>query len=428
MKENINTPEIQVPETVLLKAEPLQGQERIEILDVIRGFALLGILIVNMAMFNSPDIYFQALRKSICAGFLDTVASGFINLFVQGKFYTIFAFLFGLGFVIFFERAQAKTTKPKRLFYRRIFILLLIGLIHAFFIWSGDILVAYALLGFLLPLFFNRSSKTLIVWAITLVAVLVAFMALIMGVAALANTVDPNIMGDTRQELFADMEARIASSFQAYGHGSFSEIQAQRVSDTLFLYRNGLFTSFFVIFPLFLLGVYAGKKAIFQNIEANLPMIKKVWMWGLIIGLTMSVVKFMSRNLMAGDPFSFHQVIFLGAGFLGDLGLALFFMASLVLLYQNRKWFLRLKPLSYMGRMALSNYLFQSIVCILIFYNFGLGLYGQVGTALGLALAIFIFIVQIFISRLWLKHYQYGPVEWLWKSLTYGKFFKMRNN
>ena len=81
-----------------------------------------------------------------------------------------------------------------------------------------------------------------------------------------------------------------------------------------------------------------------------------------------------------------------------------------------------------MGRMALSNYLFQSIVCIFIFYNFGLGLYGQVGTALGLALAIFIFIVQIFISRLGLKHYQYGPVEWLWKSLTYGKFFKMRNN
>jgi len=194
------------------------------------------------------------------------------------------------------------------------------------------------------------------------------------------------------------------------------------------MYKNGMVASFFVIFPMFLLGVYAGKKAIFQNIEANLPLIKKVWIWGLIVGLIMSIVKFMSKNLMAGDPFSIHQATVIGAGFLGDLGLALFFMASLVLLYRNRTWLLRLKPLSYMGRMALSNYLLQSIICTLIFYNFGFGLYGQVGIALGLALTICIFIGQILISKLWLKHYQYGPMEWLWKSLTYGKFFKMKQN
>jgi uncharacterized protein len=130
--------------------------------------------------------------------------------------------------------------------------------------------------------------------------------------------------------------------------------------------------------------------------------------------------------MMAGDPHSFYTVFHLGAGFFGDMGLCLFIMTSIVLLYQNKKWILRFKPLAYTGRMALSNYLFQSIVCTTIFYSYGLGLYGRVGAALGLVLAIVIFIAQIFISKYWFKRYQFGPVEWLWKSLTYGKFFGMK--
>jgi len=435
MEEKITTIETEVPETVLLRAEPLQGQERMEILDVIRGFALLGILIVNMAMFSNP-LYFEFFSRSnmwtnfgidMQANFWNAATSGFINFFAQGKFYTIFAFLFGLGFFIFFERAKAKTTKPTLLFYKRLLILLLIGLIHAFFIWYGDVLVSYALFGLLLPLFFNARPKTILIWAGAIFFALVIFATLGLLAIRADENISASLMGEW-QVFLADLKVLVANSFQAYGSGTFAEIQAQRTSDTLFMYQHILLNSIFIIFPLFLLGLYVGKKGIFQNIEANLPMIKKVWVWGLIVGLTLSTIKLILKDPILTNPYSFYAMIHTVAGFFGDLGLALFFMASLVLLYQNRKWFLRLKPLSYMGRMALSNYLFQSIVCIFIFYNFGLGLYGQVGTALSLALAIFIFIVQIFISRLWLKHYQYGPVEWLWKSLTYGKFFKMRNN
>jgi uncharacterized protein len=426
MQERIDTMNIQAQNTDLNNlpiAEPVQPQERIEVLDVIRGFALLGILIANMAIFSSPAPYLEILGKNMWTGFWDTITSSFINLLIQGKFYSMFSFLFGLGFAIFFERAKAKTTRPILLFYRRLFILLLIGLAHAFFIWFGDILVTYALLGFLLPLFFNRKPKTILIWAVALFSVFILFMALAMGLLALAKMIDAGAVPDMMQPLIANMESRIESSFHAYGQGTFTEIMAQRTSDTLFGYSN-LFAVIFIIFPLFLLGLYAGKRAIFQNIEANLTLIRKIWKWSLVIGLSMSIVKFICKNLMGADFYSFYSVFHMGAGFLGDTGLCLFFMTSIVRLYQNKKWMLRFKPLAYMGRMPLSNYLFQSIVCTTIFYSYGLGLYGKVGPALGLVLTIAIFTIQIFISKYWLKRYQFGPMEWVWRSLTYGKFYK----
>ena len=408
-------------------AQPVLLQERVGSIDAIRGFALLGILIINMAVFSGPATYFHILGKGFwgeLTGFWNTAIVSFTDVFVAGKFYTMFAFLFGLGFFIFFERAKEKTNNPRMLFYKRLCILLLIGLVHAFFVWSGDVLTAYALFGFLLPFFFNRNPKTILRWAFGIFIGFLLVMAMIFGSLALTKMAYPDILSDASQTLFDDMESRIAASFQAFRYGTFAEIQAQRVSDTLFLLPN-IFAAGFIIFPLFLLGLYAGKKGLFQNTEANLPTLKKIWLWGLIVGLPLSVVKFISGNLKAGDIYSFFEVVHIGAGFFGDLGLALFYMTSLVLLYQKRKQIFA--PLGYAGRMALSNYLFQSIVCVFIFYSFGLGFYGQIGPALGLALTLAIFVVQVYLSKLWLQRYQYGPVEWLWKSLTYGKFFKIKN-
>ena len=428
MQENIDTVNIQnrhADLNIVPKAEPVRLNERIEVLDAIRGFALLGILIANMAWYNSPALYFEILGENTWTGFWDTMASSFINLFVQGKFYSMFSFLFGLGFVLFFERAKERTTKPVRLFYRRLFILLLIGLVHAFFIWYGDILVTYAVLGFLLPLFFNRKPKTLIKWAILLFSIITLFMVLMMGLMALGRMYNENLINESLQPFYTGIEDSIANSFHAYGQGTFSEIMAQRKADILYT-SNQIFTGLFVIFPLFLFGLYAGKKRIFQNIEVNLHLIKKIWIWSLVIGLTMSIVKFIFKNMTGADFYSFYTAIHTGAGFFGDTGLCFFFITSIMLLYQKRKWKLRLKPLTYTGRMALSNYLFQSIICTTIFYSYGLGLYGKIGPAAGLVLSIGIYIIQIFISKYWLKYYQFGPVEWVWRSLTYGKFFRMK--
>jgi uncharacterized protein len=430
MQERIDTMNVETQNTGLNQVQavsPIQAQERIEVLDVIRGLALLGILMVHLpVMFGTPAVYLEILGKNTFAGFWDTAAASFVNFLIQGKFYTIFSFLFGLGFFIFYERAAAKTAKPTRLFFRRLFVLLLIGLAHAFFIWYGDVLVTYALLGFLLPLFFKRKPKTMIWWTAGLFLAFVLFMAVSMVGVALAKTLQEGLLDGKMQELFADMESRAESAYHAYGQGTFAEIMAQRASDSLFIYQQALFASIFLVFPLFLLGLYAGKREIFRNVEANLSFIKKTWAWGLAIGLTMSVVKFICKIQIAGDPLSFYATSFATVGFIGDTGLCLFLMTSIVLLCRNKKWMLKLKPLAYTGRMALSNYLFQSIVCTTIFYSYGLGLYGKIGPALGLALAVVFFTGQVFISKYWLKRYQFGPMEWVWRCLTYGKFFGMK--
>lgn len=411
--------------TTPFTAEPIQSRERIEVLDVIRGFALLGILIANMSMFSSPAMFLDIVGENPWTGFWNKLTTSFINLFVQGKFYSMFSFLFGLGFSIFLERAKTRTAKPVKLFHRRLFVLLIIGLIHAFFIWSGDILVSYALLGFLLPLFFNVKPKTLLLWALALFLVFIMFMSLSMGMVDLLKSAQEDIFNQALGPFIAETEKTIANSYHAYGNGTFAEIMSQRAVDSLSALSQ-VFMNVFIIFPLFLIGLYAGKKEIFQNIEANLPFIKRVWTWSFVIGFIMSLVKFAAKTRMAEDFFSFNTAIHFGAGVFADTGLCLFYITTLVLLCRNTKWMVRLRPLAYMGRMALSNYLLQSIICTTIFYNYGLGLYGKVGPAWGLVLTLVIYIIQIFISKYWFKYFRFGPMEWVWRSLTYGRRFKMR--
>ena len=402
-----------------LLTAPVQAQERMEILDVIRGIALLGILLIHMpAWFGAPALYLNALGINLWTNVWDTTVQSFLGIFVLGKFYTMFAFLFGLGFVIFFERAKARATKPTLLFFKRLLILLVIGLLHGFFIWHGDVLVLYALFGFVLPLFFSRKPKTLIIWAIVFLSIFLLFMAL----AVLAMGFLPDAM---RIEMTDSIKSSLANSFYAYGEGSFAAIMAQRSADVMMMYSN-LFFIFFMYFPLFLLGVYAAKKGVFQNIEANLPFIKKAWLWGLMIGLPMSIIQYWASHHANHLILNGFALLQFASGILGNTGLSIFYMASIVLLFQRQNWVSKLKPFGYVGRMALSNYLLQSIIGTMIFYSYGLGLYGQIAPAFGMALALVIFAIQIIISKCWLERYQFGPVEWLWKSLTYGRRFGMK--
>ena len=402
-------------ENALITA-PVQAQERIAVLDIIRGVALLGILLVHMpAWFGTPAMYLDALGINLWTNVWDTTVQSFLGIFALGKFYTMFAFLFGLGFVIFFERAKARATKPKLLFFKRLSILLIIGLLHGFFIWHGDVLVLYALFGFLLPVFFNRKPKTLIIWGIVFLSIFLLIVA-----AALTMQLMPEAM---QNEMIGSIKSGLANSFYAYREGNFAAIMAQRSTDVLMMYSN-LIPIFFMYFPLFLLGVYVAQKGIFQNIEANLPFIKKAWLWGLLIGLPMSIIAYWASYHADHIIFNVFTLLQFAAGIFGNTGLSIFYMASIVLLFQSTKWILRLKPFGYVGRMALSNYLLQSIIGTMIFYSYGLGLYGQIAPALGFVLAILIFIIQIIISKWWLSRYQFGPMEWVWRSLTYGKRFQ----
>ncbi len=410
----------------ILSIRPTQPTERIQLLDVLRGFALFGILLVNMDYFIHP---FQTILMPLpetVAG-IDRAVAWFVKFFAEGKFYSIFAFLFGYGFTMMMMRAENHQTKFLPIVSRRYIVLFIIGLVHAFFIWVGDILALYSLLGFVMILFRNAKPKTLIIWVVILLAVPLIFT--LVGAAAIELGKSFPQGREEIEKSFAQQEAMykkdIDRAYQVYPTGSFLEITKQRAYDMIFMSFATIFIGPSVL-AMFLIGMYFGKRQILQNLAGNIPLFKKIFWWGLIIGV---IGNFTYATLILPLPRFEPTFILFVASFgqvVGAPALSLFFISAVALLinsYQNKNW---LHYLAAPGRMALSTYLLQSIICTTIFYGYGFGLFGQVDKVTGLILVIVIYGVQIFIANLWMKKFQYGPAEWLWRWLTYLKKPEMK--
>jgi len=408
---------------------PVQQGERIQIVDILRGFALFGILFVNMTIFSRPfqNILFPA---DPAAPWFEHVAEWLIHFLGEGKFYAMFSMLFGLGLTLQMERIEARGGRFVPLYARRLLVLLGFGLIHAFLIWIGDILILYALIGFLLILFRNAKPRTLLIWIVILITLPLLFNAGATGLVEWGKSVPE--CAQQMEEIFAgtiaSFEADIARAYRVYADGNFAEITAQRLYD----YTRMGFSSFFVlgfnVLGMFLLGVYFGKRGIFRDLESHRDLFRKLLLWGLILGLGgnalyASLVLSMPRLEPAWPLFVSTLAQAIGAPLL-----MLAYVSAFCLLALSPVWGKRLQVLAPVGQMALTNYLTQSIVCTLIFYGYGLGLFGQMGMAAGIGLTIFIYLLQIPISHWWMKHFKYGPAEWLWRSLTYLKPQPMRRS
>ena len=399
---------------------PVTRAARIDVIDILRGFALFGILLVNMELFSYP---FQQvlLGYDELTSLADRLAVWGIELLAETKFYPIFSFLFGLGFALQIQRAEQRGTRFVPFYLRRLFILLLIGLAHAVFIWVGDILVLYALLGAILLLFFrSRAPRTLLIWAGVMLAVSAIIIGGLSGLALLVQLAPEGAAQMEKQ--FAESEAELrraaAQAREIYAAGSFGEITAQRLRDLGQAYSLAVFLGFNA-FAMFLLGLYAGRRGVFRDIVAHAPLFRKILWWALPIGFGSQVVFVV---LSEGSSQLQPTVGSLVAGVAQTLGapaLALGYVAAITLLVQREAWLSRLRPLSAVGRMALTNYLLQSLVATTIFYGYGFGQFGQVGPALGLLITIAIFVAQIPLSVWWMNRFQFGPVEWLWRTLTY---------
>ncbi|MBD1381988.1 DUF418 domain-containing protein [Metabacillus arenae] len=400
--------------TQSMTTAPIPKQERVRELDIIRGFALLGILAANMSFFSTPGVYLLMTEVEWWNSPWDQLADKLIHFFATSKFFTMFSFLFGLGFVLFLQRAEQKVKRPKTLFLKRLFILLIIGLIHAFGIWYGDILIIYSITGLFLLLFYHLKPKTLLTWGFMslFLPALLMFLASI-GVL-MAGGGSPE---DTTGAAFADQ--MIEQSVTAYGSGTFAEIMSQRAQDYAFALTGYIFMVP-TIFSMFLFGAYAAKTERYKNIQAQLPFYRKCWLAGLIIGLPFNSLAVYSITQVDSSSSIYLLTYFIGTA-IGGPALCFFYMTSVVLLCQKKLWLKILTPLQAVGRLALSNYLLQSLVCTTIFYSYGFGLFGQVGPAMWLLIVVLLYSLQIGISHLWLKKFRFGPAEWLWRSLTYGK-------
>jgi uncharacterized protein len=399
---------------------PISAQERIEILDVLRGLAVCGILIGNMQWFSGYGMMPPALAAQ--TPFADRMTHFLVHFFVEGKFYSIFSFLFGFGFALQISRAEERGDTKASLFKRRLFWLLVIGLVHAYLLWAGDILSVYALMGFVLILFRKKTTGALLKWAFVLLVI--PILTYILLYVLFVAFVPP--------EALAKLEAAQISMWNNSVNTVPQSGYLQIISGYNLNYIAGRYASLILemrlpkILAMFLLGFYAYRRGFFQNLSNHKSFIRRVLVYGLILGLVGNVAFAALAGAEAVLPPSPVGIIGVVTYAFGVPALALFFIALVATLWQKTAWRRLLSFLAPVGRMALTNYLLQTVICVLIFYGYGFGQFGRVGARTATLIALFIFLFQIMISALWLNYFSYGPMEWIWRQLTYRQRLDLR--
>lgn len=394
---------------------PTAPEARIEAVDAVRGFALLGVFLVNMLFFATPmDVHFlRPFAEHPHPGLIRVVAC-----LVQGKSYTLFSFLFGLGFALQIERLEARGDDGPRRFRRRLFVLLGLGLAHGVLIWAGDILAIYAVLGFLLLPFRRREDRTVFRWAFGLLGTLtLAF--LLLGTLLLAYArMDPAGAAKAALAQRTELEAGIRASLQAYAHGPFPALFRQRLVDLGHNYGLTLAISGH-LFSMFLLGLWTGRRGVFRDPAAHAPLLRWLSTWGLALGLLLNGLY--TWLMGGGMPGPLNPPGLLAMAFyLPGSSLLCLAYGALILRALVRHPHSLLRHLAAPGRMALTCYLLHAVVFTLVFNAYGLGLYGRVGLPACLLMASGLWLGLIPLCTLWLRRFRMGPAEWLWRSLTYG--------
>lgn len=394
-------------------------QPRILTIDVLRGFALFGILYAHMIFWYSGG----PLPEKIYQAYLDIpngIAIGLHMLFFSSKFFSLFSFLFGLSFYIQIKSLVAKHDNAALRFAWRLLILGIIGLIHHAF-WRADILTIYVPLGLLLLFARNLSNKATLVLAVLF----------ILNIPTKIIEIVSIIAQGTPEFIPSNFVENGAKYFIAINQGSFAEVVTHNMyamkEKIEFLISSG---RFFITFGFFLLGMLAGRLQWFDDIEKSQPFFKNVWKKSGLFIIVVAVVGIafgITANALAVDFKNAPWARWFG-GSLADAfnaSVTVFYIASIALLMLKPKWHARLAPLSHIGKMALTSYLSQSLFGVILFFHFGLGLFFITSPAMNAVLCCVVFGVQIVFCKLWLQHFNYGPIEWLWRSATYLKWQKL---
>jgi uncharacterized protein len=398
------------------QAAPIAARDRILALDLIRGFALLGIFIMNMPYSSS---FAEVDGTHLWPAWWDRTAETARDVLFSGKFNSMFSMLFAIGFTIQLGRLEQRDpTSANAIYLRRIFWLFAFGVIHAIVFWTGDVLHIYALFG--LALLVLRRVPDKLLWTF-FVACLVS--PAVAGAYRLA-TMSPEDV----QQLVATAQAWEASNNAAYGSGSFLDAVREHTREMIFVYTDprgffGILGFYVQIFSTMVIGLLLGRRNFFQNSGAYLPLVRRVQWWTLGVGaLTGAIFGYYLATVEdPATPTPFGILVDV-AYYVCRVCIMAFYVTTLVRAVHNDVWRRRLAPMATVGRMPLTNYLMQTLIATSIFYGWGLGLWGKVGPAWDLVIAAGIFfLVQVPLSRLWLRRFDLGPMEHLWRVLTYGR-------
>lgn len=396
-------------------------QQRLAHLDVLRGFALLGILLVNFQWFTRP---IQAIVLGAEPGLAgaDLAVDLGVKALAEGKFYALFSMLFGAGFALMAARASQAEAPFWGVNLRRLLVLAGFGLLHVALVWSGDILLVYAVVGFVMvSAFRNTPVQRLWKWALPFIFL----PTLLMGVGTLFLGLaqsDPEFAAGFAAEIArqeASDAANIASAADIYASGSFGEVVGQRFRDLGFMFAHALFWMPPVL-GYFLLGRWLLLSGRLQAPHAHAPWLRRWRLLGLASGIPVSIAAaWLMHGLVISIPspdLFLAQLLFVTGAAL----LAIGYLCTVVLAARPLAW------LAPVGRMALSNYLLQSLFWTAVFYGYGLGLWGQVPRAVQPLCVVLFFAVQVVLSHWWLQRFRFGPAEWLWRVLSYGRLQPFR--
>ena len=399
---------------------PTTYKERIQSLDVLRGVALLGILIINIQSFAMPG-----------SAYLNPTAFGEFTginkwvwilsyVFADAKMMAIFSILFGAGVILVTDRAKEKTGKSAGLHYSRSFWLLVFGLIHAHLIWSGDILVTYALCAFLVYFLRNKSARTLIVIGLILIAVH-TILYLMIGFS-LSQWPDDQLAGAMNdwKPAQTDLDSEVAmitgTLAEQIGTNSSNAVMMETlVFPLLFLWRaSGLML---IGMALYKLGILSAKKSI--------AFYKKGLLLGWLIGFPI-VILGVYKNFQADWAYEYSMFFGPQFNYWGSLGVSFGYICG-IMLFSKSNGFLWLKDrLAAVGQMAFTNYITQSLICVMIFWGTGFGLFGQIDRLGQFLVVLSVWIIQLLWSKPWLTKFRFGPLEWLWRTLAYRKIQPMK--
>lgn len=382
---------------------PTARHERYVTLDVLRGVALFGVLLINLHTLFRVSLFAHILHFHTDSGTWNHAVDVLLAALFENKAVSLFSLMFGVGSAIQAERAAARGIDVTRFLVTRYLVLLMLGLCHLLLIWNGDVLVLYAVCGLLIVPFMR----------------LPASMLAVVGAAAIAlrSVVDLPIPFPTADA----MRAQAVAATHVYGSGHFMDILAFRAHET----GRFIVPLLLGILPrtagLMLCGIAAWRSGVLREPERHRRLLWTTFVGSLVLGATATSLQVFSES--TGRALAFPEGLI---QLCSSIPLAISYATGLLLWLTPPRVTRATALFASVGQMALTNYLAESVVLGVMFYGYGFGLFGRMGSAPALFIGIALFIGQLFFSRLWLRHYRFGPVEWLWRSLTYGYRQPMR--